>query len=197
MENTFLICGLPRSRTLWFSHFLSVPDVSVCTHEACEFAASAAEFWHNATCFSSDAGVPVYGDSDSATLFVLPALLAERPLTRVVWIDRRPDEVIASMAAAKIPHDLRSVQMMCRLRDAYKECFDCVVPYHHLVHMAVCRDVWQLVMPPEIPFDLARWKEFNYRRIAYGKDHPFPAKDYAKFYNWVALELAQPVWKEW
>jgi hypothetical protein len=176
------------------SRFLTVPG-SVCTHEACEFAASAEEFWANAANFCSDLKADVYGNSDSANLFVLPALLADRPLTRVLWIDRPPGEVLSSMAANHIPHDLPSMQMMIRLREIYAECFDAVVPYHQLSNMTLCRYVWETVLPPEIPFSVARWQEFTNRRIAYGKDNPFPQKDYTKFFGWVQRELAQPVWK--
>jgi hypothetical protein len=179
------------------SEFLTVPGQSVCTHEACEFAASAEEFWHNADNFCNDSKVEVYGNSDSAALYVIPALLAERPLTRVIWIDRNPREVMTSMRAAKIPHDMGAIKIILRLRDIYSECFDLVVPYHNLDSISACLDVWLTVMPPEINFDPERWKEFSSRRIAYGKDNPFPKKDYSKFFGWVQKELAQPVWKEW
>jgi hypothetical protein len=187
MKDTFLICSLPRSRTLWFSRFLSIPGESVCTHEACEFAASAKEFWANAEQFCKDAGVEIYGNSDSANLFVLPALLAERPLTKVIWVDRPQSEVIASMQVNNIPHDLKSIDMMRRLRDLYVECFDLVVPYHRLGLMELCRRIWEVLMP-SVKFDLDRWNEYNKRRIAYGTDNPFPTKDYAKFLEWAQHE---------
>lgn len=196
MTHTFLICSLPRSRTLWFSRFLTVPEQSVVTHEALEFAASAQEFWVNARNFSADAGVEVYGNSDSANLFVLPALLAERPLTRVIWIERPMEEVMASMRVHNIPHDLKSVSMMKRLRDLYWECFDYCANFRDLGQMSVAREIWQACMP-SVPFDMGRWVDYSNRRIAYGADNPFPQKDYAKFFKWVQAELTQPVWREW
>jgi hypothetical protein len=196
MENTFLICSLPRSRSLWFSHFLTVPGASVCTHEASEFAASTKEFWSNAQHFCSDAGVKIYGNSDSASLFVLPALLAERPLTRVIWIDRPQNEVIASMRANNIPHDFQSVSMMIRLRDIYRDYFDLVVAYDQLQHLNMMKVIWQVAMP-DVPFDPIRWIKFERQRIAYGPSNPMPEKDYTKFFEWVQRELSEPVWREW
>lgn len=196
MRETFLICSLPRSRTLWFSELFTVPEKSVCTHEAVEFAASSDEFWTNAEHFCSDAGVEVYGNSDSGNIFVLPGLLAQRPLTRVVWIDRPFDEVMASLRDNNIPHDLKSVSMMHRLRDIFSECFDLVVHYRELGQLNVARAVWETCMP-SVPFSIGRWSEFSHRRIAYGIDNPFPEKDYVKFGAWVQSELAQPVWREW
>jgi hypothetical protein len=196
MDYTFLICSLPRSRTLWLSQFLSVPGSSVVTHEACEFAASAQEFWANAQHFCSDAGVTLYGNADSANLFVLPALLSERPLTRVIWIDRPQNDVMRSMLANNIPHDFKSVSMMIRLRDTYRECFDLIIPFGQLHHLNVIKAIWAMCMP-NVPFNPLRWAGFDRQRIAYGIDNPMPEKDYTKFFEWVQRELSEPVWREW
>jgi hypothetical protein len=192
MKHSFLICSLPRSRTLWFSKFLTVPGVSVCTHEATEFASSPAEFWDNAEHFCSDSGVEIYGNSDSANLFVLPSILAARPLTKVIWIQRPIDDVWRSMKEAGIPCDISSSRLLETLRHQHRECFDLVVDYHSLSSRHVCEQIWNLVLP-SIPFDLARWIEYADKRICYSKQNPVPQKDFRKFLDWVQAELSQPV----
>src|SRR6267378_4396338 len=99
MKSSFLICGFPRSRSMWLSKFLTIPGVCVCTHEATEYAGSAPEFWKNALDFCSDSGAPIYGNADCANIYVLPGMLAEQPLCRTVWIARPIVEVCASMKA--------------------------------------------------------------------------------------------------
>src|SRR6516165_8958202 len=75
MKHTFIICGYPRSRTMWLSRFLTLDGISYCTHEATEFAGSQEQFWSNAEKYAQQCDY--YGNSDSANIFVLPALLAE------------------------------------------------------------------------------------------------------------------------
>lgn len=193
MNNSFLICGFPRSRTMWLSHFLTVPGKSVCTHEATENAGSAKEFWDNAERFAG--GHLDYGNSDSANIFVLPALLAERPLTRVVWIERPIVEVCQSMKRANLPFDEASARTLMKLRDQYKEHFDMVLHFQDLYRMDTCWALWKWVLP-EVEFELGRWGIFYVKNICYTAAHPPPKQNTAKFLAWVNQELQQESRKE-
>ena len=188
IKDSFLICAFPRSRTMWLSQFLSVPGVSTCTHEATEFAGNAAEFWHNAECSCRASGVQIYGNSDSANTFVLPALLAERPLTRVVWIARPIVEVAKSMKAAKMPFTEQSARTLIALRDAHWAHFDLMIDFKDHERMDTCRELWEFCLPM-VPFDADRWGLFHSCKIGYSAAQPAPEKPYAKFLAWVRKEL--------
>jgi hypothetical protein len=193
----FLIACFPRSRSLWLSHFLSIQGLSICTHESLEFAGSAVEFWDNADTYrlgyaNSDAH---YGDSDSAIIFVLPALLAERPMTKVVWIDRPIVEVCRSLKEVDQPIGQQAAELMLTLRDRYCDHFDLILDYHHLGREAIVKVLWDYVLPG-IPFDRARFKRYNAQKISYGKDNPMLKKDTTKLMSWVNQELGQPVERE-
>jgi len=187
MKDSFLICAFPRSRTMWLAQFLSVPGVSICTHEATEFAGSAAEFWENAEAYRA----PIYGNSDSANIFVLPALLAERPLTRVIWIARPIVEVARSMKAAKMPFTEQSARTLMVMRDAHKDHFDTIIPFESLERMDVCRWIWEYCLAG-VPFDAGRWGLFHSKKIGYSAANPPPPKPYAKFLAFVQREIGQP-----
>jgi hypothetical protein len=191
LKDSFLICAFPRSRTMWLAHFLSVSGVSVCTHEATEFAGSAAEFWQNAEGTAESFGVSIYGNSDSANIFVLPALLADQPLTRVVWIARPIVEVAKSMKAANMPFTEQSARTLMAMRDRYKEYFDVVIEFSDLERMDVCKDLWEFVLPG-VSFDFDRWGIFHSKKIAYTKDNPYPPKAYGKLLAWIEREINRP-----
>lgn len=186
----FLICSFPRSRTLWLANFLSITGKSVVTHEACEFAGSAQEFWENADSLHPDGFH--YGNADSASIFVLPALLAERPMTRVVWINRSIVEVCKSMQSIGMPMEEKSARLMLDLRDRYCEHFDLVIDFHSLSQEHIISILWNYCLPG-VPFNLVRFRQYNVRRICYTKDNPMPKKDTKRFTAWVNRELSQPV----
>jgi hypothetical protein len=191
MNDSFLICAFPRSRTMWLAHFLSVSGISVCTHEATEFAGSASEFWQNAEGTAESFGVSIYGNSDSANIFVLPALLAERPLTKVIWIARPIVEVAKSMKAAKMPFAERSARTLIAMRDAHRDHFDAVIPFDYLERMDICRWIWEYCLPG-VPFDVGRWGLFHSKKIGYSAANPPPPKLYSKFLAFVQRENGQP-----
>jgi hypothetical protein len=190
MNNSFLICAFPRSRTMWLAQFLSVPGVSVTTHEATEFAGSASEFWENAEAACRGAGADIYGNSDSANIFVLPALLAERPLTRVIWIARPIVEVAKSMKAAKMPFTEQSARTLIAMRDAHRDHFDAIITFESLERMDICRWIWEYCLPG-VPFDAGRWGLFHSKKIGYSAANPSPLKPYAKFLAFVQREIGQ------
>lgn len=187
MNSAFLICGYPRSRTFWLSKFLSVPGVSICTHEACEFAGSVEEFWNNAE-YSTAAGCEFYGNSDSANIYVLRSMLAERPLTKVVWIDRPIDEVRRSMQSIGMPVIEHALENLMIMREYNESCFDMVIPYRDLHYAAVCRQLWEFCLPG-VQFSYARWGLYDCQKLGYSKEHPMPQKDFVRFLHWVQHEL--------
>lgn len=188
IESTFLVCGFPRSRTLWLSQFLTIPGYSLCNHEATENSASAEEFWARAQV--CEAGTKVYGNSDSANIFVLPSLLALRPLTTVIWISRPVMDVLRSMKNAGIPCSQNVMEIMLALRDKHWECFDAVFDYDALCYHEVCEMVWELCLPG-LPFDYERWQEYNKMRICYSRENPYPDKNPAKFLTWLDREATE------
>lgn len=186
MNSTFLICSYPRSRTMWLSKFLSVEGVSVCTHEASEFAGSADEFWRNSESYAN--GADIYGNSDSANIFVLPALLAEKPLTRVVWVDRPITDVARSMAAISMPFTETGLRNLMSMREMYEEHFDLTVNFEDLRSGEACKVVWEFCLPG-IPFDWSRWGVFQHQKLGYSKESPMPPKFFQKFLGWVQREI--------
>jgi hypothetical protein len=190
MKDSFLICSFPRSRTLWLSKFLTIPGVSVTTHEATEYAASAEEFWKNADDFCDDSGTFIYGNSDSANIFVLPSMLAERPLTRTVWIARPIGEVFASMEGAGFELTDHAVQTLTRLRDEYQTHLDMTIDYQALNSMDTCRALWEFVLPG-VAFDVGRWGMYAPCKIAYTKANPPGPRKTDKFLSWIKEEMIQ------
>lgn len=178
---------------MWLSKFLSVSGQSFCSHEACEFAGSAKEFWENADIFRPSEDQH-YGNSDSANIFVLPALLAERPMTRVVFINRHIVEVCKSMKAIGYPVDEKAAQLMLTLRDCYHEYFDLVINYHDLGREDIEQYLWEFVLP-DVPFDRLRFRKYNLKKIGYSKEFPMPKKDTSRFVAWVNQELSCKVEK--
>jgi hypothetical protein len=175
---------------MWMAKFFTIPGVAVCTHEATEYAGSASEFWKNAEDFCADSGARVYGNSDSANIFVLPALLAEQPLTRIVWIARPIVDVAKSMKAANMPFTEHSARTLIRMRDTYRDHFDLIIEYQELERMDVCRDLWEFCLP-NVPFDVGRWGLFHSKKIGYTARDPEPPRQYAKFLAWVQKEIGQ------
>lgn len=186
MKHTFLICGFPRSRTMWLSQFLSVPAISFCTHEATEFAADAEEFWANGERYCQ--GLDIYGNSDSANVYGLRSMLALRPMTKVVWINRPMNEVRESMANIGMPMNETTILHLTRLRDLCWDYIDLCVDFDCLAYVHECRAIWEFCLP-EVPFDYGRWCFYNDRKICYSKENPMPNKSFSKFLAWAKREV--------
>lgn len=171
---------------MWLSSFLSVPGVSFCTHEATEFASSAEEFWDNAETYCH--GIDIYGNSDSANLYGLRSMLALRPMTKVVWINRPMCEVRESMANIGMPMNDSTVWHITKLRDLCWEYFDLRIDFDGLVHACECRRIWEFCLP-DVPFDYGRWGAYTHKKICYSKENPMPNKSFSKFLNWAKREV--------
>jgi hypothetical protein len=88
MKATFLLCGLPRSRLLWLSRFFSAPHCSICLCDGLARATNAESFWEMAEAVCQERRVRIFGNSEILNLPLLQALLAVRPMTKVVFIHR-------------------------------------------------------------------------------------------------------------
>lgn len=173
---------------MWLSRFLTLDGISYCTHEATEFAGSQEEFWSNAEKYAQQCDY--YGNSDSANIFVLPALLAEKPMTKVIWVDRPMSEVIHSMQVAKMPMNDHSAKTLAELMHRHYELFDLVVSYKLLELEGGCRLVWDHCLPG-VPFDEIRWRFMKDQRICYTEKCPSPIKSYEKFLPWAQAEVGR------
>jgi len=186
MKTDFLICSYPRSRTLWLSQFFTIPGVCKCEYEATQYAANSEEFWLNA-----DLARPgkewIYGNSDSGNIFVLPALLAARPLTKVVWILRPMGEVEHSLAAAGFPFNREAARLLRYHHHKNRGLFDLVIPYRSLGQLRVIETLWKFLLE-DVPFDYGRWGILEATRVAYTyKNYPRP--DTTKLMEFIATEI--------
>jgi hypothetical protein len=154
-------------------------------HEATEFASSPQEFWSNADGFIL--GREVFGNSDSANNLVLPSILAERPLTRVVWVERPIAEVRESLLRAKIPFCEGWDKVLLEMRDRHAEYFDLIMDYSELDTMDGCRKIWEFCLPG-VQFDYGRWGRYSVQKICYSADNPYPEKSYEKLLIWLEAE---------
>lgn len=189
----FLICSYPRSRTLWLSKFLTVSGVSFCAHEATEFAGSSAEFWANADKVKAETGWPIFGNSDSANLFVLPALLSARPMTKVLWIERPIEEVKRSMVGAGFDLPESTAKKLVYLRSRYQDLFDFVINYQTLRDPDYCRWLWNYLLGAHVGFDYGWWLSMDQTRIAYdAATKPPRGRDTVKFLQFIEDEMERP-----
>ncbi|SRR6266481_207972 len=186
LTKDFLICSYPRSRTLWLSKFLTRSGACFCAHEATEFAASSTEFWANADKVRAETGWPIFGNSDSANIFVLPALLAARPMTKVLWIERPITEVKRSMIRAGFELADSTAEKLVYLRGRYQELFDYVITYKNLADLDYCRWLWDYLLGAHASFEYGWWQSMDQTRIAYdATTNPPKLRKTAKFLQFI------------
>jgi hypothetical protein len=148
-------------------------------------AASAQEFWDNA----EQNNEPVYGNSDSANIFVLSALLAARPLTKVVWIDRPIKDCVISMSKAGFPHSNESVELLVNLRLKCESLFDLKIDFSDLGCLQVITQLWRFLLGQEVPFDYGRWGVLEATRMAYNfNEYLERPRDLEKFLAFISQE---------
>jgi hypothetical protein len=181
---------------LWLSRFFSLARVCACSHEATEYAASSGEFWENAELYSQHLDCPIYGNSDSAQIFILPALLACKPTTKVIWIDRPMPEVIASMVRSKLSNTVEKwVKNVVAYRTSYQDLFDSVIPYEDLNRVETIRALWTELLGPEVPFVEEWWQRMKDQRIAYSiPDNPPPTRNNERFSQFLMHEMERLTW---
>lgn len=185
--HTFLVCGLPRSRLSWLARFLSVPHVSVCLCDGLNRTTSAEKYWSLFEELCWFKGISYFGNAEVLNLAVLPALLAARPLTKVVWIDRDLSQSIRSAAAAGCKFDPALWQGLAELRDRYAQHFDLVLPFAELGEEDAIRLLWQTVLPG-LPFDRRRWKAFADKRIVCSREEKARGRDLRRLEQFLEVE---------
>jgi hypothetical protein len=162
--HSFLLCAFPHSRLLWLSRFLTVPHQSVCLCDGLARATSAEAFWTMAEELCEERGVRIFGNSEILNLPLLQALLAARPMTKVVWIHRPIEDSIRAAEAAgyRIPTKIWEV-FAAHLRK-YLQYVDWIERYELLDDEATMRRLWGLILPG-VPWNHRRWHAFTKRRI--------------------------------
>jgi hypothetical protein len=169
---------------------LTRPGFAFCAHEATEYASSSAEFWDNADKVKAETGWPIFGNSDSANIYVLPALLAARPMTRVLWVERPIEEVKRSMRKAGFEFPDSTAKTLLFLRHRYQDLIDFVIDYQNLEAVGYVRALWDYLLGG-CPFDYAWWGSMANTRLAYDVS-TIPPKDTAKFLSFIMNEMEAP-----
>ena len=159
--HTFLITGLPRSRLAWMSRFLSVPKHSHCFCGLVSQAGSVEGFWHQAETFAARCGLEAVGNAELLNLPLLQALLAARPLTKVLYVERGlPNSKRAAQAAGQeIPDWLW--EALTRYRLKAEEHFDVVIPYVQLDDSRTIQAAFQTLFSDSIPWNQKRFQAFR------------------------------------
>jgi hypothetical protein len=152
---SFIITGLPRSRTAWLSAFLTGSG-AYCLHEGLLRGEEGLATWLN----ESD----LHGDSDSGLPLVWESLLTQlESLPKVVVVQRNPEEVIPSLK--KYWSGIRFLReadpgmlveiLEPKLEELAKESSTLVVKYEKLSEIDTLREIWDFCLPT-LPFDQTR-----------------------------------------
>jgi hypothetical protein len=149
---------------VWLSRFLTVPHKSLCTCDAIGHVESAEEFWARGEQIARERNLEYYGNCELLNLTILPSLIATRPLTCVLYVDR---EIISSMMASQragqgIPAEMWNALGEYRLR--HRAHFDAIIPYDLLGDASTMKALWELVLPG-VAWNQARWEAFSRKRI--------------------------------
>ena len=165
---SFLILGLPRSRTAWLSSLFTVGNV-FCYHDLTSRSRTAdeviARMQQNPT--------EVCGNSDSGNIFILDRVMEIMPETRLALICREPGEVVRSMAAAAREPRLRFRDPIARLHARNSQYFvkygGKAFMYEDLDREARIRELWEhLTGGVEFPVD--HWEKLRTMRVVIHDD---------------------------
>lgn len=149
---TFLVLGLPRSRTAWLSRFLTYGD-HICGHEELRHARSFDDV-------KSWLSMPRTGSAETAVAPWWRTLLRLSPEVRIVVVRRPVAEVVESLAAfgfdrpvmeplmRRLDHKL--AQIVKRVPGVLEVTFDA------LNDEATCKAVFEHCLP--YPFDRNHWR---------------------------------------
>jgi hypothetical protein len=157
---TFLIAGLPRSGLCWLSRFFSVPRISTCLCNGFGQVPSIDLFW----AAGEGLGVEFFGNSATMNLMLLPSLLARRPLTKTIWVDRGLDDAMRSAERAGFHLDVEMWAGLEQLRVRYAEHFDAEISFSDLSNESSMRGIWAEALPGA-PWNQARWEAYKRKRI--------------------------------
>lgn len=160
----FLITGLPRSRTAWFSVATTTPK-SVCLHEPTALVQSFEELM---TLWTPSLGI-ASGISDSCLPLYLGRILEEAK-PRTLIIERNPVDVINSYTKfAERVGILFDVGLASRWMEEFQDALDACkgsplvkcVPFDALVNVEVVRNCLAWLLPDEDFPDLQALMDMN------------------------------------
>lgn len=174
--NTFIVAGLPRSALGWLSRFLSIPGYSHCFCDLCSDVASAEEFWEKAEQFAALQGYEYIGCSELLTLPLFASLMAARPLSKAIYIDRRLTESKRAAQAAGQEIQPWLWEALTRYRLKAEEHFDSVIPYVQLDDSRTMQTAFQTLFGETIPWNQKRFEAFRRRPITCPKNTLSPQR---------------------
>jgi hypothetical protein len=165
MQSAFLLSAFPRSGLCWVSRFLTVPHRSICLCDGLSRATSAEDFWRMAEdlCTRSP-GVEYFGNAEWLNLQLMEALLAFRPMTRVIWIKRKMEDSLRAAVAAGYRIDPRLWRGMGVYVERHIGLVDWFIPFEKLNDQATMEELWQKVLPT-VGWNQRRWEAFAGKRI--------------------------------
>lgn len=137
---TFMVFGLPRSRTAWFSTMLSLGD-RVCHHEA-EVGCEDFESFRR----------KVFADGNSSTLAwkILPQILEAFPNLRYCWLGRNPRKIAQSCRASGHPEFTETLaEEMWSEAHSLGAVTDKFFEVENL-NLDLCRNVWNHLIPDQV-----------------------------------------------
>lgn len=161
-HSPFFIVGLPRSRTAWFSAFLSGGDVT-CHHELLRKCARPEEFaWKLA-----ETPTPIVGDADS----ILPAayyrIKESLPKHKLVFIVRNPEDALKATLAAAPEHSERITARWPKIVGSFQTMLanetGLIEQFSDLDNESTCRRISEYCTG--LPFDPIRWASFSELKI--------------------------------
>jgi len=150
----FFIAGLPRSRTAWLAAFLSTGS-SICYHDP---SVRMSKLEDIGSLYDAH-GYTHVGISDSALSFWADTIV-EMYEPRTLIVGRDVSEVIASLRAINCPGEELCDEATVRLSALRGHPLVKWVPFHALSVERVVELVWFHLLPG-VPFDVARWREFD------------------------------------
>ena len=156
---TFLITGLPRSRTAWFSAFMSTGS-SICFHEPLKFMSDISELPEALRSVNHT----YVGASDSGAGYFLPWITQRMPDMQILVIDRDIDVVEASMT--RIGYPMRqALSLLSERLLSVKGCPGVMwVSFDSLNDKRIMQKIWWHLMPGAA-FDEERYEVFKDLRI--------------------------------
>jgi len=109
-------------------------------------------------------GIDYFGNAELLNLQLMEALLALRPMTRVIWIKRKMEDSLRAAEAAGYRIDARLWQGMVVYIERHIGLVDWFIPFEKLNDQATMEELWQKVLPT-VSWNQRRWEAFAGKRI--------------------------------
>ena len=162
--HTFLVAGFPRSGLLWLSRLFTVPHHSACISNGFGQIPGLELFWAAGENMCKDMDLEFFGNAATMNLILLPALLARRPLTKVLWVERELRDSMRSAQRAGFHLDIQLWQRLGQFRIRYAEHFDAQISFGDLGDESAMSAIWTEVLPG-VPWNSKRWEAYRRKRI--------------------------------